>query len=60
MLVFRELYNVYYYYLLIEHFGSQGYPSPGRTPMVPATMHPQMYQPYQNPHGKLRINFNMV
>ncbi|CAI2177489.1 19956_t:CDS:10 [Funneliformis geosporum] len=34
-----------------QHFGSQGFPSPGRTPMVPATIHPQMYQPYQNPHA---------
>ncbi|CAJ0882480.1 8928_t:CDS:10 [Entrophospora sp. SA101] len=34
-----------------QHFGSQGFPSPGRTPMVPAGMHPQIYQPYQNPHA---------
>nr|CAG8437936.1 12137_t:CDS:10 [Entrophospora candida] len=27
------------------------FPSPGRTPMVPAGMHPQIYQPYQNPHA---------
>ncbi|CAG8446395.1 14839_t:CDS:10 [Rhizophagus irregularis] len=46
-----------------QHFGSQGYPSPGRTPMVPATMHPQMYQPYQNPHAMppmMRFPHDMV
>ncbi|CAG8474913.1 4121_t:CDS:10 [Ambispora gerdemannii] len=32
-----------------QHFSPQGFPSPGRSPMVPAGMHPQMY--YQNPHG---------
>ncbi|CAG8611423.1 12607_t:CDS:2, partial [Ambispora leptoticha] len=32
-----------------QHFNPQGFPSPGRSPMVPAGMHPQMY--YQNPHA---------
>ncbi|CAG8529763.1 15468_t:CDS:10, partial [Racocetra fulgida] len=26
--------------------------SPGRTPIVPTGIHPQIYQPYQNQHGK--------
>ncbi|CAG8696326.1 1279_t:CDS:10, partial [Acaulospora morrowiae] len=34
-----------------QHFGSQGFPSPGRTPIVPTGIHPQMYPPYQSPHG---------
>ncbi|CAG8468745.1 9326_t:CDS:10 [Dentiscutata heterogama] len=38
--------------MIPQHFGSQGFQSPGRTPIVPAGIHPQIYQPYQNQHGK--------
>ncbi|CAG8514546.1 7654_t:CDS:10 [Dentiscutata erythropus] len=37
--------------MIPQHFGSQGFQSPGRTPIVPAGIHPQIYQPYQNQHG---------
>ncbi|CAG8493528.1 1861_t:CDS:10, partial [Scutellospora calospora] len=38
--------------MIPQHFGgSQGFQSPGRNPIVPAGIHPQIYQPYQNQHG---------
>ncbi|CAG8561788.1 37099_t:CDS:10, partial [Racocetra persica] len=37
--------------MIPQHFSSQGFQSPGRTPIVPTGIHPQIYQPYQNQHG---------
>ncbi|CAG8493176.1 3224_t:CDS:10, partial [Cetraspora pellucida] len=48
--------------MIPQHFGSQGFQSPGRTPIVPTGIHPQIYQPYQNQHGipMMRYPHDMV
>ncbi|CAJ0843887.1 10321_t:CDS:10, partial [Entrophospora sp. SA101] len=46
-----QIYNPQIQPMVPQHFGSQGFPSPGCTPMIPNGMRPHMYQQYQNPHA---------
>ncbi|RIB10029.1 hypothetical protein C2G38_2005399 [Gigaspora rosea] len=48
--------------MIPQHFGSQGFQSPGRTPIVPTGIHPPIYQPSQYQHGipMMRYPHDMV